>query len=72
MKLVIIFILSILLLVSLEYNKIQYKENEKLETQLYKVRQSYLRHLNKCAFISRDQIQRIDGRRILLYHNIYH
>ena len=74
MKTTTILILAILLAVSLSYNKAQADRNAELERDLNGVRKSYLKHLNKCAFISRDQIQSINGRRILLYHpqNVNH
>jgi len=67
MKTITILILVILLAASLSYNKAQADRNAELERNLNRVRKSYLKHLNKCAFISRDQIQKINGRRILLY-----
>ena len=59
MKTTTILILAILLAVSLSYNKAQADRNAELERDLNGVRKSYLKHLNKCAFISRDQIQSI-------------
>lgn len=74
MKTITILILTILLALSVMQNRRQRKENAALEQQLHRVRQSYIRHLSKCAFVSRDQIQSINGRRILLYHaqNVNH
>lgn len=71
---ILVLVLVGLLGMSIYLNKLQYQQNKEIESQLRQLRQSYIEHLGKCSFISRDMIQKINGRHVLLYHaqNVYH